>query len=138
MERYRVHARLEGHVGRVLSARFVNGGRAIVTAGGDGAARLWDAESGELRQTYRGSARFLADAAITPDGSILMAGGGDGLLRFWDTASGRPLWKLQAHSSGVIGIHIDGDDIVTRGAAGEVSRWTLPRSPGVIEAASAK
>ena len=138
MTSYRLHARLEGHVGRVFSARFVTGGRAIVTAGGDGVARLWDTGSGELRQTFRGSARFLADVAITPDGAILMAGGGDGLLRFWDTASGRPLWKIQAHNSGVIGIHVDGDDIVTRGAAGEVSRWTLPASPGVIAAASVK
>jgi hypothetical protein len=34
----------------------------------------------------------------------------------------------------VIGIHFEGDDIVTRGFAGEVSRWTLPKPAAVIAA----
>jgi WD40 repeat protein len=138
MVRYRMLARLAAHTGRVFSARFVSGGSAIVTAGADGTARMWNSESGELRQTYRGSPRFLGDVALTPDGAFVVAGGGDGLLRFWDAASGRQLWKLQAHRSSVIGIHVDGDDIVTRGQAGEFSRWTLPRSARIIEAASTK
>lgn len=138
MVRYRMLARLAAHTGRVFSARFVSGGSAIVTAGADGTARMWNSESGELRQTYRGSPRFLGDVALTPDGAFVVAGGGDGLLRFWDAASGRQLWKLQAHRSSVIGIHVDGDDIVTRGQAGEISRWTLPRSARIIEAASTK
>jgi hypothetical protein len=63
-----------------------------------------------------------------------MAGGVDGLLRFWDAASGRLLWALQAHKSQLIGVHVEGRDIVTRGFGGELSRWTLPRSEQVIEA----
>jgi WD40 repeat protein/serine/threonine protein kinase len=133
LERYRLVAPLEGHVGFVYSARFVSGGHAIVTAGADGTARLWDGPTGRLRQTYRGSSRFLADATLTADGAMIVAGDGDGLLRFWDVA-GPPLWKLQAHKSQTVGIHLEGDDIVTLGFAGDVSRWTLPRSEAVIEA----
>jgi WD40 repeat protein len=120
----------------VYSARFVAGGQ-VVTACGDGAARLWDGATGQLRQTYRGSARFLAGVALSPDGSILLAGDGDGLLRFWDTASGRALWTMPAHKSHLIGIRVDGDDIVTRGFSGDIARWTLPRPERVIEACSA-
>jgi len=47
LERYRVIARLDGHVGRVFSARWVAGNR-IITAGGDGTARLWDGSTGQL------------------------------------------------------------------------------------------
>ena len=121
--------------GPVYSARFVAGGQ-VVTACGDGAARLWDGATGQLRQTYRGSAHFLADVALSPDGSILLAGDGDGLLRFWDTASGRSLWTMPAHRSHLIGIRVDGDDIVTRGFSGDIARWTLPRPERVIEACS--
>jgi hypothetical protein len=67
---------------------------------------------------------------------MVLAGGGDGLLRFWGTDSGRPVWTLLAHKSHVIGIHFEGDDIVTRGFGGEVSRWTLPNPEGVIAACS--
>ena len=137
VERYRVITQLEGHVGGVFSARWV-AGHQILTAGGDGTARLWDGSTGQLRQTYRGGSRFLADATLASDGfasdGLVMAGGADGLLRFWDAASGRLLWALQAHKSQLIGIHVEGGDIVTRGFTGELSRWTLPSSEQVIEA----
>jgi WD40 repeat protein len=132
LERYRVIARLEGHVGQVLSARWMADGR-IITAGADGTARLWDSATGRLLQTYRGSPRFLADATLTPEG-LVIAGGADGLLRFWDAASGAKLWTLQTHKSAVIRIHVEGKDIVTRGFTGEVSRWRLPTADQVINA----
>jgi WD40 repeat protein len=132
LERYRVITQLEGHVGRVFSARWV-AGHQILTAGVDGTARLWDGATGQLRRIYQGGSRFLADATLTPDGMV-MAGGADGLLRFWDHASGRLLWALQAHKSWLIGVHVEGRDIVTRGFSGELSRWTLPSSEQVIGA----
>jgi WD40 repeat protein/serine/threonine protein kinase len=135
LEHYRVIARLEGHVGRVFSARWDTRGQ-IITAGGDGAARLWDGATGRLRQTYRGGTRFLADATVSPDGLLVVTGGADGLLRFSDTASGRLLWALEAHKSAIVGIHFEGNDIVTRAFSGEVSRWTLPKPERVIETCS--
>jgi len=132
LERYRVLAPLEGHVGRVFSVRFEAG--ALVTAGADGTARRWDGVSGQLLQTYHGSSRFLADATLAPDGFMVVAGGGDGLLRFWDTATARLLWTLPAHKTHLIGLHFEGAAIVTRGFSGDISRWTFPRSDQVIEA----
>ena len=132
LERYRVVAGLVGHIGEVFSARWVAGDR-IITAGGDGTARLWDGSTGRLLQTYRGSSRFLADATLAPDG-LVMAGGADGLLRFWDPTSGSLLWTLQVHKSYLVGLHVEGGDIITRGFTGEVSRWTLPEPEHVIEA----
>jgi cytochrome c len=129
LERYRLIAQLEGHVGRVFSARWIAGGQ-ILTAGGDGAARLWDGTTGQLRETYRGSAQPLYDASLASDG-LVMAGGADGRLRFWDQASGRQLWAPQAHPFPIIGVHVEGGDIVIRGITGELSRWRLP-SPGQV------
>jgi WD40 repeat protein len=116
----------------VFSARWVSEGR-IITAGADGTARLWDGATGRLLQTYRGSPRFLADATLIPDGFVI-AGDADGFLRFWDAASGAKLWTLQAHKVAVIGVHVEGGDIVTRGFTGEISRWRLPSSDQVIGA----
>jgi WD40 repeat protein/serine/threonine protein kinase len=123
---------LAGHVGHVFSARFVDG--RIVTAGADGTARTWDERTGQLRQTYRGGSRLLADATLSPDGALVVAGDADGLLRFWDAATARPLWTLRAHRSFLVGIRIEGDSIVTRGFAGDVARWSLPAPAAVIEA----
>ena len=131
LDRRRVVARLEGHVGCVLSARWVSGGR-VLTADAGGTARLWDGSTGRLLQTYKGGPRTLSDAALMS--GVVVGGGADGLLRFWDAATGARLWTLPAHKSAVTGVHLEGDDIVTRGLTGEVSRWRLPRSEAVIAA----
>jgi WD40 repeat protein len=130
LEHYRIVAPLEG--AQLFSARWVAGGQ-IVAACGDGAARLWDGATGQLRQTFPGGSRFLADATLSPDGSMVVGGGGDGLLRFWDASTGLLLWTMPAHKSPLIGVHFEGDDIITRGFSGELSRWTLPRPQQVIE-----
>jgi WD40 repeat protein len=127
----RVIARLEGHVGRVFSARWVPGNR-VLTAGGDGTARMWDGVTGRLLQTYSGGPRFLADADLMS--GLVVAGDGDGLIRFWDSLSGAKLWSLQAHKAAVIGVHLEGIDLVSRGFTGELSRWHLPQSGAVIDA----
>jgi WD40 repeat protein len=98
----------------------------------DGTARSWDGSTGRLLRTYKGGPQFLADAALMS--CVVVGGCADGLLRFWDAASGARLWTLPAHTSAVTGVHLEGDDIVTRGLTGEVSRWRLPRSEAVIAA----
>jgi WD40 repeat protein/serine/threonine protein kinase len=135
LDLYRLVAKLKGE-GQAYSARFVRD--QVLTAWGDGAARLWDGATGQLRQTYIGGSRFLVDVTMSPDGSMLVGGGGDGLLRFWDADTGRPLWTLPAHKSHLVGVRVDGDDIVTRGFLGDISRWTLPKPERVFEACRAR
>jgi len=132
VEHYQPIAQLDGG-GPVYAARFVAGGH-IITACGDGAARLWDGATGQLRQTYLGGPRILVDVALSPDGSLLVGGGGEGLLHFWDAASGRLLWTMPAHKPLLVGIRVDGDDLITRGFSGDLSRWTFPPPDRVIEA----
>jgi WD40 repeat protein len=138
LERYRLRAALDGHVGRAFSARFVRNGREILTAGGDGTVKSWDAATGRPRATYRGS-RHLAvvDATLTPDGAMVVAGGDGGLLRYWDAADARPLWTLHAHKSPVIAVHFEGADVVTRGFGGDISRWTVPQAREIAELSAA-
>ena len=77
------------------------------------------------------------DATLAPDGSLIVAGSSDGFLRFWDVERGRLLWTMQAHKSYIVGVHYEGNDLVTRGFAGDVARWTLPPSEAIIEACHA-
>jgi WD40 repeat protein len=138
LDRYRLVARLDGHVGRVFTARFVaDGGHEILTVGFDGTPRLWDAVTGSLRQSFPGDSHVLVDAVLSPDASMVVAGGSDGFLRFWDTSDGRLLWMLQAHRSYVTGVHYEGSDLVTRGIAGDVARWALPPPDRTIAACQA-
>jgi len=65
---------------------------------------------------------------------MVVRGDADGLLRFWDMVSGARLWTRPAHKSAVLGVHLEGSDLVTRGFTGEISRWRLPQSGAVIDA----
>jgi WD40 repeat protein/serine/threonine protein kinase len=126
---YSLVARLEGHLGQVYSARFVRDDREILTAGSDGAARLWDGATGRLRQTYFGRSTVLFDATLSPDGSLVVTAGGDGMLGWWGASSGRLIWTLPAHKSPINGIHFEQGELITRGFAGDVSVWNLEMRP---------
>lgn len=88
--------------------------------------------TGRLLQTYKGGPRVLGDATLLSD--LVVGGDAGGLLRFWDPATGAKLWTLPVHKSAVIGVHLEGTDIVTRRFTGEISRWQLPRSEAMIAA----
>jgi len=135
LERYRVVAELNGSTSPVYTARFVAGGREVLTTGVEDAVRRWDSATGQLRQTYRAASRAFYDAALSPDGAMVVAGATDGLVRFWDVTNQRLLWTLKAHGNSVVGVHFEGDDLVTRGAGGDISRWHVPRPEDVISAA---
>jgi WD40 repeat protein len=113
----------------MFSARFVRGDREILAASTDGSLRVWDAMTGQLRQRYFGSDQYSFDATLAPDGQTIVSAGSDGILRFWDAASATLMWTLRAHRGGITGIHFEGDNVVTRGSAGELSRWDFSKLP---------
>jgi WD40 repeat protein/serine/threonine protein kinase len=131
LEQNRQLSRLEGHKGQVFSARFVHDGHEILTASGDGVARLWNAEDGHQKLSFIGSVSML-DAALSPDGSIVVTAGLDGVLRFWSAETGTPIWALRAHRQAITGIHFESNQLVSRGLSGEIFRWEFPQTPPAV------
>lgn len=105
---------------QVYAARWTSTG--ILTAGADGAARIWDTQ-GRLVRVLRGDRGFLADAAMGADG-IVVGVGGSGSLHFWDS-NGERIWKLPAQHVQILGVGVSAHGIVTRSAGGTVSRWAI-------------
>ena len=82
---------LTGHEGGVTQAEFSEDGRRIFTASIDGSARIWDAKSGALLATLRGTSGLGVTAgALLRDGvRIATASGDDGSVQVWDAAPTR-------------------------------------------------
>ena len=59
---------LKGHSGSVHSASFSRDGSRIVTAGGYGTAKVWDARSGAEVLTLKGHTSIVHSASFSPDG----------------------------------------------------------------------
>lgn len=130
LETGRLVSRLVGHRGRTVAARWI--ASEVLTAGGDGTARRWDGLTGQERKVYQ-APRGLSDVALGQ--GVIVAGDTDGVLHFWDIQSGDRLWTLKAHTSCLAGLHFEGDDLVTRGFGGDVSRLELPEASKLIEVA---
>lgn len=85
----------------ILGACFSPDGRTVLTGHRDGAARLWDVDSGRLVMALEHAAPVKA-VAFSSDGRRIVTGSWDGTAQFWDVTTGAPIGKPLQHAEGVI------------------------------------
>ena len=78
---------LRGHALLVRAIGFLPGGATILTAGMDGTARLWDANTGNELRVFDWGIGKIRVAAISPDGLTCAAAGDSGQIVVWDVDS---------------------------------------------------
>lgn len=114
----------------LTDASFSPDGRRFVTASGvsysrvesDGAARVWDAASGDAVTPPMRHEGTVYSACFSPDGSRVLSAGGDGRARVWDAHTGELLVD-SIHPGRVLRLarfSPDGRLIATAGAAAQV------------------
>lgn len=122
----------EAHPARIVDLALGPDGARLATAGDDGLARVWDADSGELLLTLSGHTlqpaaffRGLMAVAFSRDGRLLATAAQDGLAKVWDLSTGAELLKLQGHEAGVavVAFSPDGKIIATSGDDNWAGIW---------------
>jgi WD40 repeat protein len=78
----KVERRISG-IGGIRRMAISPDGERILTAGADGAVRLFDARSGEQLADFRGHAGPVDSVALSPDGRLAASGGRDRTVRLW-------------------------------------------------------
>jgi len=97
----------------------------VLSAGGDGTVRVWDAQAGELVHVLQGHEGPVWHAAYSPDGTRVLSAGDDGTVRVWDAQSGEPVHVLQGHGNWVshAAYSPDGTRVLSAGDDGTVRVW---------------
>jgi DNA-binding beta-propeller fold protein YncE len=116
---------LTGHDSYVHGVAFSPDGRLLATAGGGGAARLWDPATGDCLRTLDGHDGHVWGVAFSPDGRLLATAGGDRTARLWDPATGEHLRTLRGHGGSGKGVAFspDGRLLATASDDGTARLW---------------
>lgn len=87
---------LQGHRSSVLAGVYSPEGKLVVTAGLDGAVRLYDASTCAFLRAFTGHNDAVFSVAFDPDGTRIVTASTDGSARIFEVASGITLQVLPA------------------------------------------
>jgi WD40 repeat protein len=114
----------------LLNARFAPAsweGLHIITSCVDGYARLWDAQTGTLEQTFGPHSDEVHFAGFSHNGKLVVTASHDGTARLWQADTGEALRPVFQHDSWVIHAAFSPDDkiLVTAGADRVARVWDV-------------
>jgi F-box and WD-40 domain protein 1/11 len=82
-------------------------GNLVVSAGGDGVAKLWNLTSGLCIKEFSSKGRGMACVEFSPDSRTILAGGQDQVIYQFDTSTGELVRELNGHKNLVRSLHLD-------------------------------
>lgn len=96
---------LTGHRGPVNAVQLR--GNLIVSASGDGIAKLWNLTSGLCIKEFSSKDRGMACVDFSLDARTILAGGNDQIVYNFDTSSGELVQEMTGHTGLVRSLHLD-------------------------------
>ncbi|KJY42433.1 hypothetical protein VR41_07965 [Streptomyces sp. NRRL B-1568] len=115
--------RLHGHTAALHAVDWSRSGRLVLTASGDGTARIWDPATGRQRSVLPAGEAFAA--AFNPVQQQVATASRDGGVRLWNTADGADLLVTFQHPGALYAMawRPDGDALLTGCEDGRVRLW---------------
>jgi WD40 repeat protein len=111
-----------------FSLAFTSDSKQVVTAGQDGAVKLWDAETGELICPVGSHSGEVFDLALSSDGTKLATCDSERNISLYDMAARKPLFTISdAHEQRISRILFsqDGSRLISIGRDGKCRTWDV-------------
>jgi WD40 repeat protein/tRNA A-37 threonylcarbamoyl transferase component Bud32 len=101
---------------------------------------LWNVETGEKVQVFRGHTSTVKNVAFSPDGRLVASGAGDlsrsdrGEVKVWESATGREVFHLRSHTDPIFGVAFspDGQRLVSASQDQTVKIWDVETGQEVL------
>lgn len=119
----------------IMAGTFSPDGSNVVTAGGDGTVRIWDAATGKEITLLKGHTGPVFDVTYSQDGTRILTAGYDRTARVWDVSSGIELFSPLRHEDLITEAKFNGKGtrIVTASADGTARLWDANTGTLVFE-----
>jgi WD40 repeat protein len=75
---------------------FSANGQRIASGSHDRTVKIWDAATGECKQTLEGHSNWVMSVVFSADGQWIASGSHDGTVKIWDAATGECKQTLEA------------------------------------------
>jgi hypothetical protein len=107
-------------------------GRTLATCSYDRLIKLWDAATGQLRQTLKDHSDAVYGIAWSPDGRLLASAAADRAVKVWDVATGVRLYTLGESTDWLYAIawSSDGRHLAAAGVDKSIRVWEVSAGGG--------
>lgn len=79
---------LDAHAGSLFTAMFNKDGSKVLTSSADRTAKIFDAYTGTVLQSFEGHGNFVSSAEFSPDEKRVLTTSYDNTIRLWDAETG--------------------------------------------------
>ena len=116
---------LAGHTDTVYSVAFSPDGQTLASGSADNTIILWDATTGQYKQTLIGHKRAVYSIAFSPDGQTLASGSWDKTIILWNTTTWKYRHTLVGHEKVVycVAFSPDGQILASGSADKAIILW---------------
>ncbi len=100
-------------------------GKTVISGGSEKAIKVWDLETGQLRQTLQSDSGVIEALAFAGNNQTVVSGGGDRQIRLWNLETGEREAIFKADDFQDMGVADDGKMVLTSTWDGMFSAWDL-------------